>query len=123
MPNPSHTVRRLAAGLARLSVDERRQLLEQFADELSMQHNNQNNQFAVALGGAELNWRSDLEALSAKLDALAAAVTSNRAESDRQFAAVANSLSALQSRPPCMHADLARAQLAVRECGAADGDA
>lgn len=65
--NPSHTVRKLAAGLAALPIDERRALLEQFADELAVQHNQQNNAFAVALGRAEENWHEDLTKLAREL--------------------------------------------------------
>lgn len=118
MTNPSHTMRKLAAGLAKLSVEERAALIEQFADELAVQHSQQNNQFQIALGRAELDWRADLDNLTAKMEALITAVVANRNEADAQrgeimakLDGVRVALEGLQARPPCMHPDISRAQL------------
>jgi hypothetical protein len=56
--NPSHTLREIAAIASNPVVKER---LEQLAAEFEVQHNQQNNNFGIALGMAQNTWEQGLD--------------------------------------------------------------
>jgi hypothetical protein len=58
--NPSHTLREIAAIATNPIVKDR---LEQLAAEFEVQHNQQNNNWAVALGQAQNTWEQGLDDL------------------------------------------------------------
>lgn len=58
--NPSTTLREIATIAANPVVKAR---LEQLASEFEVQHNQQNNNWAVALGRAQLTWEEGLQDL------------------------------------------------------------
>jgi hypothetical protein len=114
--DPSRTLREIAALADDPAV---RSKIEQAATELELQHNAQNNQFQAALSNAELGIDNTLDKLRADITKRFGDVDARQHQMLQMLGDLQDSLRALQTRPPCMHPNLARDQL---EAGADDTD-
>lgn len=108
MTNPSRTLREIASRAQDAKIAE---LASQLAAEFELQHNQQNNDFAGALGLAELALSDKLDALQVDVDAKLDTIEGRQDQMLKMLEDLQDSLRALAHRPPCMHPDLARDQL------------